>query len=112
MDEVIASALEVINLALSMDNPLGFLAMSPVSREPEIQGEPPQVITLNSPLSQGESHSKVSPVTSPGNISSFMDMLFDSKTPKCSDPLERPESLKRFENQLHEVKQLILNLHG
>ena len=36
MDEAIASALEGINLALSMDNPLGFPVMSPVSREPEI----------------------------------------------------------------------------
>ena len=51
MDAVIASALEGINLALSMDNPLGFSAMSPVSREPEIQGEPPQVISISSPLS-------------------------------------------------------------
>ena len=41
MDAVLALALEGINLALSMDNPLGFSAMSPVSREPEIQGEPP-----------------------------------------------------------------------
>ena len=50
VDAVIASALEGINLALTMDNPLGFSIMSPVSRESEIQGEPPQVITLNSPL--------------------------------------------------------------
>ena len=41
VDAVIASALEGINLALSMDNPLGFLAMSPIFREPKIQGEPP-----------------------------------------------------------------------
>ena len=34
VDAVIASALEGINLALSIDNPLGFPAMSPVSREP------------------------------------------------------------------------------
>ena len=110
MDAVIASALEGINLALTMDNPLGFPAMSHISREPEIQGEPPQVITLNSPLSQGESHSKVSPITSPGNISSFMDMLFGSKTLKCSNPPERPETLRRFEDQLHAVKQLVLDL--
>ena len=50
VDTIIASALEGINLALSMDNPLDFSAMSPVSREPEIQGEPPQVIPLSSPL--------------------------------------------------------------
>ena len=100
MDAVITSALEGINLALSMDNPLSFLAMSPVSRELEIQGEPPQAISLSSPLSKGEHHSTVSPVTSPGNISNFMDMLFGSKTPKCSDPPERPETLRRFEDQL------------
>ena len=41
VDAVIASALEGINLALSMDNPLSFSVMSPVSQEPEIQGEPP-----------------------------------------------------------------------
>ena len=41
VDEVIASALEGINLVLFMDNPLGFPAMSPVSRESEIQREPP-----------------------------------------------------------------------
>ena len=49
-------------------------------------------------------------MTSPGNISSFMDMLFGSKTPKCSDPPERPETLRRFEDQLHEVKHLVLDL--
>ena len=92
MDAVLASALEGINLALSMDNPLGFLAMSPVSRESEIQGEPPQVSVLSSPLSQGEQHSRVSPMPSPAHISSYMDMLFGSKTPKCNDPPERPES--------------------
>ena len=54
VDEIIASAVEGINLALSMDDPLGFLVMSPVSREPEIQGEPPQVSSISSPLSQGE----------------------------------------------------------
>ena len=104
MDVVIASALEGINLALSMDNPLGFSAMSPVSRESEIQGEPPQVSILSSPLSQGERHSRVSPMASPTHVSSYMDMLFGSKTSKCSDPPERPKSLKRFEDQLHEVK--------
>ena len=88
MDDVLASALEGINLALSMDNPLGFLAMSPVSQESEIQGEPPQVSVLNSPLSQGERHSRVSPMASLGHISSYMDMLFGSKTPRCSDPPE------------------------
>ena len=36
VDAVIASALEGINLALTMDNPLGFLTMSPISWEPEI----------------------------------------------------------------------------
>ena len=40
-----------------------------------------------------------------------MDMLFGPKTPKCSDPPERPETLKNFEDQLHEVKQLVLDLH-
>ena len=86
VDVVIASALEGINLALSMDNLLGFSAMSPLSRTPEIQGEPPQVISLSSPLSKGELRSTVSLITSSGNISSFMDMLFGSKTLKCSDP--------------------------
>ena len=51
MDDVLSSALEGINLALSMDNPLSFSTMSPISREPEIQGEPPQVSVLSSPLS-------------------------------------------------------------
>ena len=41
-----------------------------------------------------------------------MDMLFGSKTLKCSDPPEHPETLKNFEDQLHEVKQLVLDLHG
>ena len=86
-----------------MDNPLGFPTMRPISREPEIQGEPPQVISLNSPLSKGEHPSTVSLVTSSGNISSFMDILFGSKTLKCSDPLERPESFKRFEDQVDEA---------
>ena len=36
MDVVLASALEGINLALSMDNPLGFSAMSPISQNLEI----------------------------------------------------------------------------
>ena len=107
MDEAIASALEGINLALSMDNPLGFSTMSPISREPEIQGEPPQVISLSSPLSKGEHPSTVSLVTSPGNINSFIDMLFGSKTPKCNDPPERSKTLRRFEDQLQEVKQLV-----
>ena len=40
-----------------------------------------------------------------------MDMLFGSKTPKCSDPPERLETLRNFEDQLHEVKQLVLDLH-
>ena len=75
LDTVLASALEGINLALSMDKPLGFSAMCPISREPEIQGEPPHVISLSSPLSKGEHHSTVSLVTFLGNISSFMDML-------------------------------------
>ena len=100
MDEAIASAQEGNNLALSMDNPLDFLAMSPISREPEIQEEPLQVISLSSSLSKGEHHSTVSPVTSLGNISSFMDMLFGFKTLKYSDPPERPETLRRFEDQL------------
>ena len=104
MDEAVTSALKGISLAISMDNPLGFLAMSLISDEPETQGEPPQVISLSSPLSQGEYHSRVSPVTFLGNISSFMDMLFGSKTPKCSDPPERPESFRKFEDQLQEVK--------
>ena len=95
-----------------MDNPLGFLAMSPVSREPEIQEEPPQVSVLSSPLSQGERRSRVSPMASLGHISSYMDMLFGSKTLKCSDPLERPESFRKFKDQLQEVKQLVLDLHG
>ena len=51
LDAVLALALEGINLVFSMDNPLGFTAMSHVSREPEIQGEPPQVSVLSSPLS-------------------------------------------------------------
>ena len=41
-----------------------------------------------------------------------MDMLFGSKTSKCSDPPERPESFRIFEDQLQEVKQLVLDLHG
>ena len=41
-----------------------------------------------------------------------MDMLFSSKTPKCSDPPERLEFFRNFEDQLHEVKQLVLDLHG
>ena len=40
-----------------------------------------------------------------------MDMLFGSKTLKCSDPPECPETLRNFEDQLHEVKQLVLDLH-
>ena len=46
------------------------------------------------------------------HISSYIDMLFGSKTPKCSDPPERPESFRKFEDQLQEVKQLVLDLHG
>ena len=65
VDDVITLALEGINLALSMDNPLGFPAMSPVSREPEIQGEPPQVFSVSSPLSQGEQYSIISLVAFP-----------------------------------------------
>ena len=65
-----------------MDDPLGFSAMSPISREPEIQGELLLVISLSSPLNKGEHPSTVSLVTSPGNINSFVDMLFGSKTPK------------------------------
>ena len=90
IDEAIASALEGISLAILMINPLSFLAMSPISRESEIQGEPPQVSVLSSPLSQGEQHSRVSPMASPAHVSSYMDMLFGSKTPRCSDPPERP----------------------
>ena len=86
VDGAIASALEGINLALSMDNLLGFSVMSSVSRESEIQGEPPQVTSLSSPLSQGEQPSTISVVASSVNISSYMDMLFGSKTPKYSDP--------------------------
>ena len=41
VDEAIALALKGISLTLSMDNPLGFSAMSPVSWESETQGEPP-----------------------------------------------------------------------
>ena len=111
MDVVLASALEGINLALSIDNSLGFSAMSLVSRELEIQGEPPQVSVLSSPLSQGEPHSRVSPMPSPAHISSYMEMLFDSKISKCSDPPERPESFPKFEDQLQEVNQLVLDLH-
>ena len=68
-------------------------------------------MSLNSPLNQGECHSKVSPVTSLGNIRSFVDMLFGSKTLKCSDPPECPETLRNFEDQLYEVKQLVLDLY-
>ena len=90
IDDVLASTLEGINLALSMDNPLGFPAISPISRESETQGEPPQVSVLSSPLSQGEQPSRVSPMASPAHVNSYMDMLFGSKTPRCSDPPERP----------------------
>ena len=48
---------------------------------------------------------------SPAHISIYMDMLFGSKTPKCSDPPERPESFRKFEDQLQEVKQLVLDLN-
>ena len=50
-------------------------------------------------------------MASPAHISSFMDMLFGSKTTKSSDPPERPEFFRNFEDQLHEVKQLVLDLH-
>ena len=41
-----------------------------------------------------------------------MDMLFGSKTPRSSDPPERPQSFQNLEDQLQEVKQLVLDLHG
>ena len=49
---------------------------------------------------------------SSAHISSYMDMLFGSKTLKCSDPPDHPESFRHFEDQLQEVKQLVLDLHG
>ena len=67
VDVVLVSTLEGIKLAFSMDDPLGFTAMSPVSRESE---------------TQGEQHSRASPVASPAHVSSYMDMLFGSKTPR------------------------------
>ena len=51
VDVVLVSTLEGIKLAFSMDDPLGFTAMSPISRESETQGEPPQVCVLSSPPS-------------------------------------------------------------
>ena len=99
LDAVLASALEDINLALSMDNPFDFPAMSPVSREPEIQGEPPQVSVLSSPLSQGEQYSRVSLLSSPTHISSYMDMLL---TP-------RPRSTVILLNVLHLSNTLRIN---
>ena len=90
MDEAIASALTGISLALSMDNPLGFSAMSHISHELETQGEPPQVFTGESPISQGELHSShVTPIASPpGNVNSYMEMFFGSKKTTHSDPTE------------------------
>ena len=41
VDVVLVSTLEGIKLAFSMDDPLGFTAMSLVSRESETQGQPP-----------------------------------------------------------------------
>ena len=104
MDQVITSTLEGISLALSMDDPLGFTAMNPISQKPEIQGEPPQVSSVSSPVNQGEQPSTVSPLASPINISSYMDMLVGSKAPKHSDPLKQSETFTRFEDQLLEVK--------
>ena len=98
VDAVLVSTLEGIKLAFSMDDPLGFTAMSPVSWESETQGEPPQVSVLSSPLSQGEQPSEVSPMASPAHVSSYMDMLFGSKTPRCSDPPERPQSFRNLED--------------
>ena len=51
-------------------------------------------------------------MASPAHMSSYMDMLFGSKTPRCSDPPERPQSFRNLEDQLQEVKQLVLDLHG
>ena len=106
MDEAVASALEGISLAKSMDNPLEFLTMSPISHEPETQGEPPQVSTIASPISQGELHSShATPATSPpSNVSFYMEMLFCSKKTSHSDLTEFQDSLHRLEDQLSEVK--------
>ena len=106
VDVVIASALEGINLALSMDNPLGFLAMSPISRELEIQGDSPQVSIAASLISQGELHSSHdTPTASPlGNVSSYMKILFGSKKTSHSDPTVFQDSFHRLEDQLSEVK--------
>ena len=51
-------------------------------------------------------------MASPAHVSSYMDMLFGSKTPRCSDPPKRPQSFRNLEDQLQEVKQLVLDLHG
>ena len=106
IDEAVASALEGISLALSMDNPLEFLAMRLVSHEPETQGEPPQFSTAGSSFSQGEFHSShLSPAASLlGNVSSYMEMLFGSKKTTHSDPTKLQDSLHRLEDQLSEVK--------
>ena len=51
-------------------------------------------------------------MASPAHMSSYLDMLFGSKTPRCSDPPEQPQSFQHLEDQLQEVKQLVLDLHG
>ena len=51
-------------------------------------------------------------MASPAHVNSYMDMLFGSKTLRCSDPPERPQSFQNLEDQLQEVKQLVLDLHG
>ena len=51
-------------------------------------------------------------MASPAHVGSYMDMLFGSKTPRYSDPLEQPQSFQHLEDQLQEVKQLVLDLHG
>ena len=112
IDKIVASALEGINLVISMENSLGFPTMRPIFLKLETQGEPPQASTAISPISQGEPSSRVSPMASPAHMSSYMDMLFGSKTPRCSDPPERPQSFRNLEDQLQEVKQLVLDLHG
>ena len=114
IDEAVASALEDISLAISMDNPLGFLAMSSVSHELETQGEPPQVSTAASPISQGDLHSShATPATSPpSNVISYMEMLFGSKKTSHSDPTVFPDSFYRLEDQLSKVKQVITDLCG
>ena len=90
IDEVVASALEGISLAISMDNPLGFPTMSPVSHKLETQGEPPQFFTTGSPLSQGELHSSHATLATspPSNVNSYMEILFGLKKTSHSDPTE------------------------